>query len=459
VPVVLSKQIEVLQRYIAQSSDAEIQDGLGEKIYKWVRDLPQAARSPELLALLQKKLNVSAETLDEKLRLLPKATEFDDLLPQTGWLADYIKYTLQTEPPTVFHFFAGVVAIGTALSRNVHFSMGAYDIFPNVCCVIIAPTGRCRKTSACNIAVSLIRQIGANVLADKMTPEALITAFEDQTSATGLLYAPELAVLLGKQRYLEGLVPLLTALFDCPKEWSSLTIMNGEKHLHNVALSALFCSTLDWLQTAIPRDAFGGGFMSRLLFVVQNDTSRVFPHPPPLNVELGKSLKERLFKMTKVKGQFTIDKDADEWYCEWYYQRLDKPSADKQFAGYAERKADHMHRLAMILTAAEEGELRLTRERMQRALRILEWVESHLPATFSEMTQTLSGEENMRMLKQVKARDGVISHSSWLRMNSHRLNSFQFRNAVATLREAKLVDLDPVQKSYYLTPEGQERVK
>jgi uncharacterized protein DUF3987 len=460
-PPTLSRQIEILTKHIKQISPAELQDGFAEKVITWVRDLPVASRPVELIDLLKRKLNIDQATLDVRLRKGPKPIVFEDLLPKAGWLYDYIQYTQNTEPPTPFHFFAGVTAIGAALARNVHFDMGAYQIFPNPCVVIVAPTGKCRKTSACNIAVSLFRAIGGNILADKVTPEALVTAFEDRTSATGLIYAPELAVFLGKQKYNEGMVPLLTALFDCPKEWSSLTVMNGERRLRNVALSALMCSTMDWIQTAIPKDAFGGGFMSRLLFVVQNETNRCFPHPPPLSPELEHKLKERLFQYSKIKGQFTIEQNADDWYINWYKTRDETTVPDKQFAGYAERKADHMHRLAMILTVSElQSEraspdlLRITRKTMQRALAILNWVESQLPAAFSEMTQNTFGEETAKMLKQIKAKGGFIAHSTWLRMNSNRLNKDQFKAAVATLREAKLVDFDPQNKSYSLTPEG-----
>src|SRR5262245_11426554 len=199
--------------------------------------------------------------------------------------------------------------------------MCAFHIFPNLRFVIVAPSGRCKKTSACNVSVGLFRNIGGNVLQDKITPEALISAFQDKSSATGLIYAPELAVFLGKQKYNEGMVPLLTALFDCPKEWSSLTIMRGESKLYNVALSFLVCSTMDWIQTAIPRDAFGGGFMSRLLFVVQNDTPRRFPIPPPFKLELANKLKKHLFDLTRIRGKFRIDPEAEKWYIDWYMKK------------------------------------------------------------------------------------------------------------------------------------------
>jgi hypothetical protein len=457
-PPTLSTQTELLIRHVNGLYPTDITPELIEKVLAWIRDLPPDGRPQQLLDVVTKKFKISGAELDLRLKRKTRQ-DFDDLVPTTGWLHDYIQYTRNTEPPTVFHFFAGMSAIGAQLARNVFFDMGAYQIFANLCTVIVAPSGRCKKTSACNLAVGLYRAVGGNVLADKVTPEALITAFQDRSSATGLIYAPELAVFLGKQKYNEGMVPLLTALFDCPKEWSSATIMRGESHLKNVALSFLVCSTMDWLSSAIPRDAFGGGFMSRLLFVVQNDTPRVFPHPPQMDQALQHSLKARLFSYGRIRGRFEITEEADKWYVEWYINRRQTIAAEKQFAGYAERKPDHLHRIAMILAIAElqdekhEG-LKLTLPRMKQALAILDWVESYLPTAFSEMSQTGMGEESSRLLKQLKEKGGMISNNEWLRMNVHRMNKIQFRQAVDTLREAKLVDYDGVKRVYCLTPEG-----
>lgn len=457
-PPTISKQTELLIRHVQGLHANDITPELTDKVISWIRDLPPEGRPKELIDIVVKKFKVTEVDLGEKLKRKTRQ-EFDDLVPSTGWLADYIKYTTNTEPPTVFHFFAGMSAIGAQLARNAFYEMGAYQIFANLCVVIVAPSGRCKKTSACNLAMGLYRSVGGHILADKVTPEALITAFQDRSSATGLIYAPELAVFLGKQKYNEGMVPLLTALFDCPKEWSSSTIMRGESHLKNVAISFLVCSTMDWLQSSIPRDAFGGGFMSRLLFVVQNDTPRCFPHPPVMDQALQHKLKASLFAYGRIKGKFTITEEADQWYDHWYRNLRTSISSEKQYAGYVERKPDHMHRIAMILTIAElqdekhEG-LILTLPKMQHALRILDWVEGFLPTAFSEMAQTPMGEELGRLLQQIKQKGGVIGHSDWLRLNSHRLNSLQFKGAVGTLRESKLVDYDSVKRQYFLTPEG-----
>jgi hypothetical protein len=243
-------------------------------------------------------------------------------------------------------------------------------------------------------------------------------------------------------------------LLDCPKEWKSKTLGRGETTLTNVALSALFCTTIDWIQSAIPKDAFGGGFMSRFLFVVQESTSRSFPLPPTLNEDTRKALQAGLNRYKLKRGFYVFSDDARDWYIHWYTTR---PAlhGDKQFAGYHERKPDHVIRLAMILRASEEpAGLTIQASDLQRADRILDWLEAFLPATFDEMTENATGADQSRILRQLRDNGGSMTHTDLLRRNSMKMNVEQFRRCVGTLREAKLVEWDAPGKRYFLTPEG-----
>jgi hypothetical protein len=388
------------------------------------------------------------------LRQIDRRADFDDLMPEEGWIAEYVRWTRQTEPPTAFHFFVAATVIGSALGRSISFDKGAYKVFPNLCVMIIAPTGRCRKTSACNLGTRLLAKVGGTVLADKTTPEAFVDALKTQVNATGLIYAPELAVFLGKQKYQEGMVPLLTALFDCPDEWVSKTIGRGDTSLTNVALSALLCSTADWLKTSIPADSFGGGFMSRFLFVIQNSTPRSFPLPPPLDPEIRKILIAKLSKIKAKRGMFTLTPHGDAWYRNWYDTRA-ALAGDKRFAGYFERKPDHMLRVAMIMKIAamtDEKDLVLNDKDLMYAERILGWLEAYLPGTFDQLTSSATGEDHARILRDLRSAGGTIEHSALLRSNSSHMNAEQFKRAMATLRDSKLVAWNAVTKEYILEP-------
>jgi hypothetical protein len=262
-------------------------------------------------------------------------------------------------------------------------------------------------------------------------------------------------VFLGKQKYQEGMIPMLTALFDCPKEWSSATIMRGDAQLTNVAFSMLGASTLDWIQTAIPRDAFGGGFMSRMIFIVQESTSRVFPIPPKTDPALKKSLAAHLLRIRKLSGEASLTPSANLWYDKRYRSALDTGDiSEKHYAGYFERRWDHLLRIGMILNVSTTGNLMMDVPELEESERILLWLERYLPSTFEEMTATAAGEDTSRILRILKKAGGQMEHTVLLRRNSSRMNGDQFRRTMGTLREAKLVEWDPVSRAYFLTIEG-----
>jgi hypothetical protein len=450
----LGQQINMLMRVVAETPG--VRDSVTYKeIINFVKAVPVASRPPELLSALMRAYTMTAHELGVALdSIQPRKQDFDSLLPDRGWLRDYIEYTNTTEPPTVFHFFTGLVAMGSALGRNVSFNLGFGHIFPNMCVILVAPSGKCRKTSCCELGVKLYRGVGGTILADKITPEALVGAFEEKTSATGLIYAGELAQFLGKQKYQEGMIPLLTRLFDCPDVWSSATITRKELTLKNVAFSMLGASTMDWLRTGIPSDSFGGGFMSRFLFIIQETTPRSFPRPPGLREDLKMKLLSRLMELTHLRGNFSMTPAAGKWYDEWYNAQSLQPSEEKQFSGYYERKPAHLLRMSMLLTLAVSDAMILEKATLQQSLTILDWVESWLPGAFEALSTTSAGEDAARCLRILKRHNGEMEHSPLMRRFSGRMNARQFKDLINTLRESKLIDYEPVKRVYFLTPEG-----
>jgi hypothetical protein len=253
------------------------------------------------------------------------------------------------------------------------------------------------------------------------------------------------------------MIPLLTALLDCPTEWISKTMGRGETVLTNVALSALLCSTLDWLKTNVPADSFGGGFMSRFLFVVQDSTPRSFPLPPPLDADGRKRLISQLTKVKLRRGPFKMTPHAEAWYRHWYNVRPAMQGSNKQYAGYFERKPDHIIRLAMTVKIAanvEEKELLLEEADLIHADKILSWLEDYLPSAFDELTSSSVGEDQVQLLRHLKIAGGTMEHSVLLHKNSRRMNAEQFKRAMTTLKESKLVDWIANTRTYVLTPLG-----
>lgn len=449
----LGKQITLLLQGL-EKIDATREDVRYATVTEYIKELPIHARPDALYLAVARAFATTPDTVrkdvDPKIK---NTSDFEPLVPRSGWLRDYVEYTRTTEPPTVFHFFVGCVVLGATLKRNVHFDKGYKSLYPGLCTILVAPSGKCRKTSACELGVSLYREAGGIVLADKITPEALVNAYGERTEATGLIYAGELKQFLGSQKYMEGMIPLLTRLFDCPDIWTSATIGKGEIVLQNVAFSMLGASTMDWLRM-LPGDAFGGGFMSRFLLVVQEDTPRSFPLPPPMPDHLRVRLVNRLVELTHIRRRMTLTSNAERWFRDWYNDRGARGTEEKQFSGYFERKPDSLLRLAMLLSVSEDDACVLELKHLTQALGILTWTEMWLPAAFEQMSSNAIGEDVLRMLGQLKKAGGTLKYSDWLRRNSMRLRAAQFKDHVNSLRDAKLVDYDAGPGVYYLTPEG-----
>jgi len=426
-----------------------IGQGLTKESKTYAETLDILKKFPRLLTLTERRefqgLIQKAFSLEEETLELPGPSPtgcdqgFDRLIPATGWFRDYHTYTLGSEAPAAFHFTSALVALGVTLGRRVFFDKGFYRVYPNVAAVLIAPTGKCRKTSATNVALDLLRATGVRILADKTTPEALVQGLSGQEEAIGLLYAPELAVFLGRQRYLEGMVPLLTALFDAPERWSSNTIARGQLTLAKVALSMLAASTIDWFTDALPNEAFSGGFMSRLLFVVQQDTDRTFALPQRPPGTLWEHLRETLVDLKTVKGEAVLSDEGHNWYLEWYSKHHQLPIADEKFAGYQERKPDHLLRLATMISLTTSGSLVISPETCTHSLNILNYFEKDLPHVFTTVAETHVGEVHTYILRLLKKEGGRLPHSVLLRRLQHKINGRAFREAIDTLKDSESI--------------------
>jgi len=443
----LEKALELFKDFLRGLEGASRESETYRKARKFIEEFPRpftTVERQELSALMRKAFGLPKDSD-------PSTEPFASLIPKVGWLHDYYKYTLRSEPPAVFHFMSALTVLGATLGRSVYFDKGFYRVYPNIATVLIAPTGRCRKTSATNVSLQLARAVGVNVLSERLTPEALVEGLGGSEQATGLVYAPELAVFLGRQKYLEGMVPLLTSLFDSPDVWKSSTIGRGDLCLSRVAVCMLAASTVEWFVEALPREAFSGGFMSRILFVVQEDTAREFALPERGEGHVWEGLREQLQEIGQLSGEVFLERDAELWYKQWYATHHRTPVFDAKFAGYHERKPDHMLRIAYLLRIANTRSLRIQKEDLDHALGILDWMEVLLPEVFDMVAHTAVGETHRRIVRQLKAAGGRIAHSTLLRKNQYYMTARAFAEAMITLKESGTVDEERTVGGRYYT--------
>ena len=423
------KQLDVVRQLL---SSGEISQELFAQCEEWIRTHIDATTIP-----LGEQTKLAAIGNKSSYQKYPIPGAFWPLWPTSGWFARYREMVDNTEASPVYHFFCAATVFGAALQRRVVLPKIPFPIYGNLCVCLVGPTGICRKSSATLPATKMLRTIDTvNILADQLTPQALVTSLALTPEATGLIYASELAAFLGKQRYMEGIVPLLTALFDCPDSWKSTTIMRGDFQLTNLAVGLLAASTPDWLVSAIPRDAFGGGFMSRILFVVQDSKYQkiAFPKPPP--ALLVERVQTELHNAAAVSQVLALSKETIEYYVPWY-ESIPSLKGD-QLAGYMERKPDHALRLSLILTMAHNLTAKeICLEQFKQAVAILDWVEIFFPKLLEAIESTVATNDEDRVIKTLERSDGRQTHSNLLRRS--RMSAKNFRDVIRSLLEKGII--------------------
>ena len=128
-------------------------------------------------------------------------------------MRDFVLLCKGTEIPDIFALWCGIAGISCVLGRRLWIDMGTYTIYPNLYVVLVAGSGRCRKSTVVNMIEKLIFQLDPrpNLISQKITPEALIDAlkvtevtekkiFVRQTSE-GFVIIDELSTFLNRKTY------------------------------------------------------------------------------------------------------------------------------------------------------------------------------------------------------------------------------------------------------------------
>jgi len=368
-----------------------------------------------------------------------------------SFLDTYLRYTEKQESPAEFHLWVGITMVAAAMGRKCFIERGYYRLYPNLFTILVAGSARCRKSTAINIGVNLLKGVPTTrVISGKITPEKFINEIgpiPGRAAPNVLVHSGELSVFLTKQQYGEPLIHILTDMYDCPESWSYKTKNRGEVTLSDLFLCIIAATTPDGVSRGIPPSALEDGFASRVLFVYKNDTTRrnAMPSLTPEEHEVRLELINKLAEIGQMEGEFTLDPTAREWYVHWYENM--KPPTDKRMEGMWGRKHDHLLRVAMVLAGAA-GHRLIEQHQLEASLLALESVEENTHYALNE----IGGDNNTQFLTRAATtvqRRIRIGHSELLR-SVYPCRADVFKNIVETLIESGFMDRDVTKPDMYV---------
>lgn len=382
---------------------------------------------------------------------------------ERSFLQSYKEWTSKSEPPELFHVWTGIGILGAALGRKVCFPRGHYTLYPNIYTILIAGSAKCRKSTALRMGKQILQGLidthKVNLSANKVTPEMLVhelgkeaTVGLPDTSAAlvergseCLLFATELTTLIDQKSFHNGLIQILTDLYDCPAKWKNETKNRGCDHLYDVFLGILGATTPDEMALVMPPQAIGSGFTSRVTFIYQSRPGVRIAHPEDFyNLPEMVDLKEKLIQDIKhihgLKGEFRWGPGAKEYFTDWY-ESMPDDAEDEKMEGYLGRKHDHAIKLAMILTASRTDELVIDTGTLKGAIILLDEVEKFMSRVYSVLAEPNSIQGDVRwIMKHLLKNGGQMDHSVLLRRGWSRFSDAKaFADVIQSMIEAGMI--------------------
>lgn len=317
------------------------------------------------------------------------------------FITSYQQYVTNSESPEAFHLWASISVVSATLERRAWMEWGHTTIYPNQYVCLIGPSG-VRKGEPVTVGLSFLKHVGVATVSEQITLQALIRRMKDaakhfdsakgigiQCAMTGVF--EELAVFLG-----ENNIPLLAALtnwYDSRDSWTYETKGSGQDEIVGVCFNILGSMADDWVPIVIPATAIGGGFTSRIIFIVEYEKSKIVEDPSefPIDKKLLEDLHHDLECIYQLEGSFYMTKEALIAYKSWYgeSERLAQQGKfaipDVRFSGYNSRRATHIKKLSMACSASRGNDMQITIQDFRRALLLMTDAEKNMASVFGKV--------------------------------------------------------------------------
>lgn len=283
--------------------------------------------------------------------------------------------------------------------------MGLFEWTPNFFVFLVAPPGIVSKSTTAGIAMDLLLEVpGVKFGPSSVTWQALIERFEEVLVS----WRPEGADLCGPGLEMSCLtvaaselgtffnpddremIDVLVHLWDGRRgRFEKTTVGRGTKIATNPWLNLIACTTPRWIAEHLSSHFTGGGFSSRSIFVFADAKRRLVAYP---HLEMGlreQHLRDDLLAdlqgIASLYGGFRLSEEAISYgksLYEGYYQAPPAALATEQLMGYIARKQTHVHKLAMVLSAAESSDMLIERRHLEKADEALSQIEADMPRVF-----------------------------------------------------------------------------
>lgn len=360
-----------------------------------------------------------------------------------------------SEAPRMFHFWTGVSVIAAVLQRKVWIDQKIFQWTPNFYIVFVGPPGVVTKSTTMRGGFKLLSKVpGIHRGPQSMTWQGMIKAFVNASGAVKIgegdkaLFYPMACITCDVSE-------LGTFLKPTDQEMTNFLIdmwdgqIGGWKReiksedaivIENPWLNIIGCTTPSWLRDNFSSTTIYGGLTSRCVFVWGEKKERLIAYPGRMVHDAEYERREELLindlrHIATLKGQMHVTPEAEEFGQKWYDDHWEgsrpEHAASERFDGYWGRKQTHVHKLAMILSAAESDDLIIHKHHIELSIAIITGLEADMIKVFDSIGTTDAIQHTDEIIALVKrSKNKEIPYVElWQRCMRH-MDDQQFQAAV-----------------------------
>lgn len=373
-------------------------------------------------------------------------------------MASYLEYVEPaSESPVAFHLWAGLGVVASALQRKTWLRRGHSIIYPNNYIILLGTSGQTRKGEPIQIARTFAEYLDIPMVPEDTSMEKLIRTMRnsgtkftvadtkevlEQSPIAGFL--EELSVLLGEQN--TRFLAYLTNWYDSRGKFSRQTKHQGDDNIEGVCFNLVAATAPDWIPYMFTKEAIGGGFTSRCLFVVEQRKMKIIADPDqfPIDKKLEADLRHDLEHIHLLTGEYIWEPRARRMYNDWYEDterrigRGDIPISDPYFAGYLSRRGTHLWKICMALSASRSNSRTITIADWDKALSLLTNLEKKMPRAFTGVGKPRYIQETDMVIEYIKSR-GEVTRGQILRDLHRFIDDYTLEAAIKVMYSMEMV--------------------
>lgn len=309
----------------------------------------------------------------------------------------YMEFVGASEAPTLYHRWTAVSILGTLIGRKLKLPFGHGEIYPNQYIMLMGSPGT-RKGTAMNIGRRLLRDIGYKRFApDRVSKERFLMEMkprsadfleEGNTDLSILAFDEPFELYAFAEEFTDFVgqggmefMTMLTKLWDNMEEYTHPKIHGKSIMVEKPTVNLFGGNTVQGFALAVPPEALGNGFMSRVIFVHAEPTGRKITFPLPPCPSLKETLCQHLKMIDKMQGTATISEEAMPILERIYHEF--KNVDDHRFQHYSTRRFTHLLKLSLIIAASSLRSV-LSRQDVLQANTLLHYTELRMPKALGE---------------------------------------------------------------------------